>query len=605
MDKGTKNECRQTPDVVFAPATPTPVAEPKVIAYAADALALLGLRAPTTVTEENALVAEVETYLSGNQVLPGSVPVAHCYCGHQFGSFAGQLGDGAAISLGEVLLPAGRRWELQLKGAGLTPYSRTADGRKVLRSSVREFLCSEAMHHLRVPTTRSGSCVTSRSTVQRDPFYDGRVVDEPCTVITRIAPNFFRFGSFEIFKPASERGGRKGPSAGNSYLKQQLLDHVITAYYPEVAAAHPRGPAPKQELTADHYAHLFEEVLRRTAELVARWQALGFVHGVLNTDNMSIMGLTIDYGPFGFIEHFDPDYTPNGSDGSARYAYDKQPSVCRWNLLKLAEALDPLLPLARAQELLARYDDVFEEHHCALMRAKLGLLAPPRGAADQQLVDDLFAALAATHGDFTDTFVALTDLVRDLGGSSASSARKEAVDACVEKLASRSASPSEQQEMLRRKMKIHRLGMHPQQIQQIWDLIEKSPTQASEMFGGAPIEALRNEIGGEKAKLDRQMGAIQELDRLEGLSPKDKVDHDRRRWSAWVERYVARLDVDADVNADWAARLSGMREHNPTFVLRNWIAQDAILAAEAGDFSKVRGDILYNSYTESTMFHHA
>jgi len=322
------------------------------------------------------------------------------------------------------------------------------------------------------------------------------------------------------------------------------------------------------------------------------------VHGVLNTDNMSIMGLTIDYGPFGFVEHFDPDYTPNGSDGSGRYAYDKQPAICRWNLLKLAEALDPLLPLARAQELLARYDDVYVEHYGALMRAKLGLLAPPRGAADAQLLDDLFATLAATHGDFTDTFVALTDLVRDLGfgGSSSSSsgsgsgssARKEAVDACVEKLVSRSASPSEQQEMLRRKMKIHRLGMHPQQIQQIWDLIEKNPAQASEMFGGAPIEALRNEIGGEKAKLDRQMGAIQELDRLESVSPKDKVDQDRRRWAAWVDKYVTRLEADAAVNADGETRLRGMRENNPTFVLRNWIAQDAIVAAEAGDFSKVR-----------------
>ena len=181
-DNNNSHTARQTTNVIFAPAVPTPVTSPRLIAYSTDALELLGLQVPTEQTAHAAFVSEMETYFSGNKLLPGSKPVAHCYCGHQFGNFAGQLGDGAAISLGEIVNTRGERWELQLKGAGLTPYSRTADGRKVLRSSVREFLCSEAMYFLHVPTTRSASCITSSSTVQRDPFYDGGVIDEKCTV---------------------------------------------------------------------------------------------------------------------------------------------------------------------------------------------------------------------------------------------------------------------------------------------------------------------------------------------------------------------------------------------------------------------------------------
>ena len=184
-DNNNYSVSRQTPNVIFAPAVPTPVTSPRLIAYSTDALELLGLHVPVDQSAQTAFVTEMETYFSGNKLLPGSNPVAHCYCGPQFGNFAGQLGDGAAISLGEIVNARGERWELQLKGAGLTPYSRTADGRKVLRSSVREFLCSEAMYFLHVPTTRSASCITSSSTVQRDPFYDGGVIDEKCTVKPR------------------------------------------------------------------------------------------------------------------------------------------------------------------------------------------------------------------------------------------------------------------------------------------------------------------------------------------------------------------------------------------------------------------------------------
>ena len=591
VDNSGRTDSRQTPGVIFASVTPTPVIAPSLIAYSPDALELLGIEIGQDNVSQGAIEAEMELYFSGNSILSGSFPVAHCYCGHQFGSFAGQLGDGAAVSLGEVVNGRGERWELQLKGAGLTPYSRTADGRKVLRSSVREFLCSEAMHFLNVPTTRSASCITSQSTVQRDPFYDGNVLDEKCTVITRLAPNFFRVGSFEIFKASTD--GRAGPSAGNEVLKKKLLDHVLS-YYPTIA---PEGLT----ITPGHYARFYEEVLRRTAELVARWQAVGFVHGVLNTDNLSVMGLTIDYGPFGFMEHFDPNYTPNGSDGSARYSYDNQPAMCRWNLLKLAEVLDPLLPLAQAKEILDRYEGVYEEFYMALMRAKLGLLSVRGG--DDQLVKELFATMAATQADFTDTFVVLTDFASTTAIGAAPAAigkgnvdeapgpgnREDSEEACLDKLVARSATPGEMKQMQQRKMKVHQLGMHPQQIQQLWELIDKHPTQAAAMFGpDASMEALRNEIGGEKRKLDFQISAHQELERLESVSPKAKVHQDRVRWHGWLRKYFARLALDrTDADTNDQQRLQGMRDNNPTFILRNWIAQDAVAAAETGDYSKV------------------
>lgn len=263
VDKETRNFPRQVQNAISSRCQPTPVKSPDLIACSVDALALLGMNvgdsqeaaAPSSLSAEAKNM--LEEYFSGNKIFPGSETSAHCYCGHQFGSFAGQLGDGAAISLGEILSEE-QRWELQLKGAGLTPFSRTADGRKVLRSSVREFLCSEAMHYLNIPTTRAATLVTSASTVQRDPFYDGGVLDEKCTVVSRVASNFFRFGSFEIFKGD---GSRKGPSAGNAALKKQLLDHIIT-YYPSID---------KSDMSeTEKYAAFYTEVVRRTAELAAR-----------------------------------------------------------------------------------------------------------------------------------------------------------------------------------------------------------------------------------------------------------------------------------------------------------------------------------------------
>ncbi|XP_020838552.1 protein adenylyltransferase SelO, mitochondrial isoform X3 [Phascolarctos cinereus] len=422
---------RPVPGACFSRVRPSPLREPRLVALSAPALALLGLGPPPPPPpgarpereeeeqeeeEEEAgagaprsrrrragsgAEAEVELYFSGNALLPGSEPAAHCYCGHQFGSFAGQLGDGAAMYLGEVLGTAGQRWELQLKGAGLTPFSRQADGRKVLRSSIREFLCSEAMFHLGIPTTRAGSCVTSESKVIRDIYYDGNPKYENCAVVLRIASTFLRFGSFEIFKPPDEHTGRKGPSVGRNDIRIQMLDYVISSFYPEIQAAFAGDSVQRN-------AAFFREVTRRTARLVADWQCVGFCHGVLNTDNMSIVGLTIDYGPFGFMDRYDPDHVCNSSDTSGRYAYNKQPEVCKWNLQKLAEALVPELPLEVSEPILREeYDAEFEKHYLHKMRRKLGLIRLEL-EEDRELVSALLETMHLTGADFTNTFYLLS-----------------------------------------------------------------------------------------------------------------------------------------------------------------------------------------------------
>ncbi|GFR27508.1 protein adenylyltransferase SelO-1, mitochondrial [Trichonephila clavata] len=299
MDPEERNYVRSVNAACFSKVMPTPVENPKLVAYSSSALSLLDL------SVEESELEDITEYFSGNKILHGSEPAAHCYCGHQFGYFSGQLGDGAAIYLGEVINARNERWEIQLKGAGLTPYSRTADGRKVLRSSVREFLCSEAMHFLGIPTTRAGTCITSDSKVIRDIFYDNHPKEEYCSIVLRIAPTFIRFGSFEIFKTLDPITGRVGPSVGRYEILYSLLDYVIETFYPEIHV--------KSNDLIQKYSAFFEEVVLRTARLVALWQCVGFCHGVLNTDNMSILGLTIDYGPFGFLDIYDPNHVCNAS----------------------------------------------------------------------------------------------------------------------------------------------------------------------------------------------------------------------------------------------------------------------------------------------------
>eukprot|EP00069_Balaena_mysticetus_P000565 bmy_14627T0 len=351
--------------------------------------------------------------------------------------------------LGEVCTAAGERWELQLKGAGPTPFSRQADGRKVLRSSIREFLCSEAMFHLGIPTTRAGACVTSQSSVERDVFYDGNPRPEQCAVVLRVAPTFLRFGSFEIFKSSDEHTGRAGPSVGRNDIRVQMLDYVISTFYPEIQATHasdsvqrhaaffrevaerqlpgqdtgsgPLGVTAERDRLSGHNwlggarrgaasgrPVALLQVTRRTAQLVAEWQCVGFCHGVLNTDNMSIVGLTIDYGPFGFLDRYDPDHVCNASDTAGRYSYSRQPEVCKWNLQKLAEALEPALPLELAEAILAEeFDAEFRRHYLQKMRWKLGLVRAER-EEDSALVAGLLETMHLTGADFTNSFYLLS-----------------------------------------------------------------------------------------------------------------------------------------------------------------------------------------------------
>ena len=376
------NRPRPVSNAAYTRVEPTPVAAPRLLAWS-DALGrYLGIERPSGPA---GMAAEV---LGGNRVLPGMQPYAARYGGHQFGHWAGQLGDGRAITLAELMATDGSRQELQLKGAGKTPYSRTADGRAVLRSSVREFACSEAMHFLGVPTTRALSLVATGEAVIRDMFYDGNAAPEPGAVVCRVAPSFVRFGNFQIFAAAREHEelGR-------------LAGYVMREHF--------RG--------IDSYEDWFREVCRRTALLMVDWMRLGFVHGVMNTDNMSILGLTIDYGPYGWLEGYDPDWTPNTTDAEGRrYSYGNQPGIAQWNLARLAEALLPLAPdKAPLEESLQLYAETFNAGWREALGRKLGLPSLGKQAGDDELVNGLFTALQQEETDFTLFFRALSSVDLD------------------------------------------------------------------------------------------------------------------------------------------------------------------------------------------------
>jgi uncharacterized protein YdiU (UPF0061 family) len=350
----------------------TPLPKPYLISVSSDAGALIGL---TDAQMQQASFLEI---FSGNRVAEGSAPLAAVYSGHQFGVWAGQLGDGRAILLGNV--PAGDgQMELQLKGAGPTPYSRMGDGRAVLRSSIREFLCSEAMAGLGIPTTRALSIIGSDMRVMREQ-------PETTAVVTRMAPSFIRFGSFEHWFYNHDHDALK-----------ILADQVITQFYPECLSA------------ANPYAAFLSEVTRKTAHLMAQWQSVGFMHGVMNTDNMSILGLTLDYGPFGFMEAFDAKHICNHTDRQGRYAYQMQPRIGQWNCYALGQALLPLIgEVAETEAALANYQQEFQDKHDALFREKLGLLHVFE--EDGALLDSLFSLLQTHHVDFTLFFRRLSTL---------------------------------------------------------------------------------------------------------------------------------------------------------------------------------------------------
>ncbi len=474
---------RQVVGACWSPAAPTAVSAPKLLAYSREMMETLGLS--TDFVES----AEFTQVFAGNALMAGMVPFAACYGGHQFGNWAGQLGDGRAISLGEIVNPAGERWELQLKGAGRTAYSRHADGRAVLRSSIREFLGSEAMHHLGVPTTRALSLVATGDAVVRDMFYNGNARAEAGAIVCRVAPSFIRFGNFEILAARGDRA-----------LLQQLVDFTIVRDFPHIDATDPT-----------RVARWFAEVCARTATMIVGWMRVGFTHGVMNTDNMSIMGLTIDYGPYGWVDNFDPDWTPNTTDSAEhRYAFAKQPAVALWNLTRLAEALSVIAPEADAFEAaLEVYRATFNRDYTTMMALKLGL--PSWGDVELGLATELFNLMEQCEIDFTLLFQALARVDVSAGAPS------------VE-------APS--------------------------------------------IEALR-------------VAAYSD----------ESWDANGDAWRAWLARYVARVREVGETND---ARIARMRAVNPVYVLRNYLAQQAIDAAEVGDLSELKTlmDVLRRPYDE-------
>jgi len=444
---------------------PVPLPSPYTVAISDASAALLGLD-PAELAAPAALAV-----LAGNHVPRGAEPMAAVYSGHQFGVWAGQLGDGRAHLLGGVETRDGLV-ELQLKGAGATPYSRMGDGRAVLRSSIREYLCSEAMHGLGIPTTRALSIAGSDQPVIRESV-------ETAAVVLRMAPSFVRFGSFEHW------------SSRNRHDELKILaDYVIDAFYPEA-----RGEA-------NPYQALLAAVTARTARLMAQWQAVGFCHGVMNTDNMSILGLTLDYGPFGFLDGFDANHICNHTDQQGRYAYSRQPAVARWNCYCLAEALMPLIEeVDQAEAALEPFKAIFGDAMDAALHAKLGLAEPLPG--DQALIDALFALLQETRTDFTLFF-------RRLGELDAAQATRPG--------------------------------------QQVRDLFVA-----------------------------------------------------RERFDAWAVDYRARLTQETR-GAD--ARRVAMRAVNPTYVLRNHLAEEAIVRARQQDYSAIErlARALRNPYDERPEF---
>ena len=378
---------RQVEGALYSRVDPTPVAAPRLVAHSPEVAALLGIAAADV---ESPAFAQV---FGGNALIEGMQPYAANYGGHQFGHWAGQLGDGRAISLGETINAAGERWELQLKGAGRTPYSRSADGRAVLRSSIREFLASEAMHHLGVPTTRALCLVATGEPVVRDMFYDGHPRTEPGAIVCRVAPSFIRFGNFEL--PASR---------GDVDLLERLVGFTIGRDFPELVAG--------DDIQALR-AEWFGQVCERTARMVAHWMRVGFVHGVMNTDNLSILGLTIDYGPYGWIDDFDPEWTPNTTDAeNRRYRYGNQAEVAHWNLARLATALVPLFagpePLYAG---LARYRDALAAALRGNIAAKLGLSECLD--EDAERMQALHTLLQSAEVDMTLFFRALSEIDPD------------------------------------------------------------------------------------------------------------------------------------------------------------------------------------------------
>ena len=480
----------------------TPLTVPRLVHASPEVAALLGLSVEALATQEFLDV------ISGTKPMPGGDTMAAVYSGHQFGVWAGQLGDGRAHLLGEIQGPESN-FEVQLKGAGMTPYSRMGDGRAVLRSSVREYLASHAMRGLGIPTTQALSLVSARNPVRRETL-------ETAAVVARVAPSFIRFGSFEHW------AARRRPD-----LLRVLADYVIDRFYPEcrdvsalaanitqnntnqaddssrIGQVESNSDSGSGSLPKDYepYVQLLRAVVRRTATLMASWQVVGFCHGVMNTDNMSILGLTLDYGPYGFMDGFDAKHICNHTDSGGRYAWHAQPAVAHWNLYQLANSLHEIVPETEPlKAALDEYEACFLGAMQTRMSQKLGLSTWQSG--DETLIDDLWSLMQASHADFTLTF--------------------------------------------------RQLAYAPGLTQ-------------------APQEQIERDLGG-------TVNA--------NLLPFVDLFVDRAGAQAWLDRYSARLG--ADPTQHWQERVAGMLAVNPLYVLRNHIAQQAIEAAEKGDFSEVQ-----------------
>ncbi|EGV44552.2 YdiU family protein [Bizionia argentinensis JUB59] len=367
-----ENSRRQVLKACFSYVEPKKTAKPELLHVSDEMLTNLGL------SEADSHSEHFLNVFTGNTVLENTKPYAMCYGGHQFGNWAGQLGDGRAINLFEIEHD-NKSWVLQLKGAGETPYSRSGDGLAVLRSSVREYLCSEAMYHLGVPTTRALSIAITGDNVLRDMLYDGNSAYEKGAVVSRISPSFLRFGSYEIFSSRQDVESLK-----------TLVDYTIKHHFSRLGA-------PSKET----YIQFFAEVSQRTLEMIIHWQRVGFVHGVMNTDNMSILGLTIDYGPYGWLEDFSYGWTPNTTDiQHKRYRYGNQPNMGLWNLYQLANALYPLIEDAEPLEtVLNQYKTDFDVESLKMMRSKLGL--ENEDELDKLLIQDLEDNLQLSETDMT------------------------------------------------------------------------------------------------------------------------------------------------------------------------------------------------------------
>lgn len=454
------NSFSRLPESFHTPLDATPLAQPKFVAFSSSAGQLLNIE--DTQEHRELLTA----YCSGNEPWPGAEPVASVYSGHQFGSYVPQLGDGRALLLGEVRNSLGEKWDLHLKGSGPTPYSRFGDGRAVLRSCIREYLCSEAIHHLGIPTTRALCIVTSETPVYRETTEQG-------STLLRLAKSHIRFGHFEYFYYTKRHEDLK-----------TLADYVIEQSYPHLTDK------------TDRYPLMLEQVVARTAKLIAQWQAVGFAHGVMNTDNMSIIGDTIDYGPFGFMDDMNWHFICNHSDHNGRYAFSQQPEIGYWNCSRLAQALLPLIEDVEAmQKILDRYPHIYSKYYKELMLQKLGFAVEEE--EDTALIQDLLQVMHNSHCDYTRFFRVLS---------------------------------------------------------------EYNPDNQSSFN---PIESTE--------------------------------------FNEWLERYTQRLKRNL---VDNQTRCQQMKQVNPKFILRNYLAQEAIEKAEQGDYSDIDNlmTVLSSPYDEHPQF---